>query len=807
MAAETPSLVRLFPKGEPFMKLNSEVRRSVLRAAAASLLTVTGLGGVSVGCLNRPVEPIEPRTTSTIVERLVQSSVDKIDILLAIDNSRSMADKQNILIKAVPDLVKGLVNPKCVNDDGVVAAKQPTDPTQDCAAVSGAGFKRDFQPVLDIHIGVVTSSLGGHGGDACPDQVKDNCDTDVNRTNNDHGHLVARADVYAKGTVPTYANKGFLAWDPSKKLNPPGETNIDSLNTNLTSIVTGLGQIGCGFESQLEGWYRFLVDPEPYASISVVGGKSTPKDIDKPLLQQRADFLRSDSLLAIIMLTDENDTSIKEYGQYYLAAQLENPDKTPFHLPRARSECAKNPNDPCCKSCGQSQGNCAKDPTCDKGNLDDTTDPINLRGWDNKRRFGIDFLYPVDRYVQALTNVQVQNRAGELVPNPIFSNLNPSSNSGVRDSSLVFVAGIIGVPWQDIARTNDKGQPDLLTGVDSNGKAVGGFKNSDELSTKDPKSNLSRWDIILGAFDGSDYQPKDPLMKQDINPRTGQNPVTGDALQPAGSAVGANPINGHEHEVDVAGDLQYACIFPLLKGSERDCTKSCVPSCDCQDKANKNPLCDPNPGDSGNPTQQTRAKAYPGLRELGVLQGVGTNGIVGSICPKQLDDESKADFGYRPAIGAIIDRLKVALGGQCLPRTLVPDKEGHVPCLILEARKTGGKCNCKDTARQEVSEDHKAAVSAAQQDPIAAASGWDCFCEITQTSGAQQTACQNDQNDPPVAGGKEVDGWCYIDATTTPITGNPKIVDKCPATEKRIVRFVGKGSAQPGATLFITCSQ
>ncbi len=789
------------------MNWKPDARRRARSAAAASLLGGLALGGVPAGCLNRPVEPIEPRTTSTIIERLVQSSVDKIDILLAIDNSRSMADKQQILIKAVPDLVNGLVNPKCVNDDGVVAAKQPTDPTQDCATVSGAGFKRDFQPVLDIHIGVVTSSLGGHGGDACPDQVKESCDTDTNFTNNDHGHLVSRADVYAKGTVPTYSDKGFLAWDPSKKLDPIGETNIDSLNKNLTSIVSGLGQIGCGFESELESWYRFLIDPEPYVTLAVVGGKATPKDMDKPLMQQRADFLRSDSLLAIIMLTDENDASIKEYGQYYLASQTVNPDQTPFHLPRARSECAKNPNDACCKSCGQSQGSCPKDPECDKGNLDETMDPINLRAWDNKRRFGIDFLYPVDRYVQALTNVQVTNRAGDLVPNPIFSNLNPHSNAGVRDSSLVFIAGIVGVPWQDIARKNDKGQPDLIAGVNADNKAVGGVKNSDELSTADSKSNQTTWDVILGKFDGSDYGPKDPLMKQDVRPRTGANPVTGDAMQPPGSAVGANPINGHEHEFDIAGDLQYACIFPLLPGSERDCSKSCALSCDCQDPANKNPLCDPNTGTQGTMTKQSRAKAYPGLRELGVLQGVGMNGIVGSICPKQLDDPSKSDYGYRPAIGAIIDRLKVALGGQCLPRTLVPDKEGHVPCLIIEARKTSGKCDCGGTARTDVSEDHKAAVAAAQQDPIAAASGWDCFCEIQQTSGAEQAACQNDQNDPPVVNKKEVSGWCYIDATTTPMTGNPKIVDKCPATEKRIVRFVGKGTAQPGATLFVTCSQ
>jgi hypothetical protein len=56
----------------------------------------------------------------------------------------------------------------------------------------------------------------------------------------------------------------------------------------------------------------------------------------------------------------------------------------------------------------------------------DMEDNINLRCWDQKRRFGIDFLYPIDRYTQAFTQATIVNRAGELVPNPLFSDLNPA---------------------------------------------------------------------------------------------------------------------------------------------------------------------------------------------------------------------------------------------------------------------------------------------------------------------------------------------------------------------------------------------
>ena len=55
------------------------------------------------------------------------------------------------------------------------------------------------------------------------------------------------------------------------------------------------------------------------------------------------------------------------------------------------------------------------------------------------------------------------DRHGNVVANPVFSDLNPNDQTThIRGSSLVYVAGIVGVPWQDIARRNAGGQPDLL---------------------------------------------------------------------------------------------------------------------------------------------------------------------------------------------------------------------------------------------------------------------------------------------------------------------------------------------------------
>ncbi|AKT36004.1 hypothetical protein [Chondromyces crocatus] len=772
--------------------------RSRLGAARLMMGAVTVLGATGAfGCLQRPVEPVEPRTTSTIVERINQSSVDKIDLVLAIDNSASMADKQAILAEAVPDLVKGLLNPLCISTSDA----DPLDvgPLGTCPD----GFEREFDPVLDVHIGIISSSIGGYGGDGCSKSLS--------ASNNDHGRLLARSS--AGGTAEndlapkTYEGKLFLAWDPEQKKVPPaqvsnpgdGEADLEvpsdkdlndtALIPMLTDMVIGVGQEGCGFEASLESWYRFLVDPEPYATLTVVDRVATPQGLDDELLRQRADFLRPDSLLAIIMLTDENDCSIREGSQYYLAATYSNN----YRLPKARTECATNPNDPCCFSCGQKKAECPADPACFPGG-DDTKDPLphsvdddrpNLRCFDQKRRFGIDFLYPVSRYTDALTRVQVQNRKGEMVPNPIFSNLSGKPGN-IRDPGLVFFAGIVGVPWQDIARD----PADLKKG----------FKSSDELNEK-VGSLGNTWEAILG--DPANYvPPADPFMRESIVPRSGSNPITGDAIVQGSDPQDPNTynqINGTEWSTN-NDDLQFACIFPLKASTP------CPPGaqgCDCNKSPNI-PLCT---GPGGGKTQEY-AKAYPGLRPLQLIKSIGSQGIVGSVCPAQLTEPLETDFGYRPAIGAIIERLKQALGGQCLPRSLVPDKDGQVSCLIIEARNSQGACSCDPaTGRNVTLDENKAAERAIAEDPFAKESGWDCFCEITQLRGDALGVCQNDEReDPRGPDGQLINGWCYVDATTTPPLGNVNLVAGCDVTQKRLIRFVGEAESASGATTFITCA-
>jgi len=570
------------------------------------------------------------------------AKAERVDLLLVVDNSRSMADKQEILSLAIPNLLRSFTNPRCVDEDDRAVDNQPLSADDPCPA----GSARQFPPVTDMNVGVISSSLGGRGADTCTGQG--------DPSENDRARLITRAP--GSGTVNTYQQLGFLAWDPRLERDPTGETNQSNLETNLKGILLGTGQVGCGYEATLESWYRFLVDPNPYETIEVQGGAARLLGTDTVLLEQRRSFLRPDSLLIIASLSDENDCSIRDGSQFYLAAQTFNPNNSSqlYRLPRPRAACAEDPNDPCCRSCGQEPGaGCDTSQDDCASPLPAARDNLNVRCWQQKRRFGIDFLQPIERYTQGLTNPEVADRNGTVEPNPVFSDLNPNDDiSTVRDERLVIMTSLVGVPWQDIARRNANGQPDLDAGLDAEGRPRGAFQSAAELAQN------GTWDLILGDpdryFSDEGAFPRDPHMLESIAPRSGSNPITGDPISPPGASLSANAINGHEYSIPGNDDLQYACIFPLL--SPRDCTNvGANESCDCKDPNNDNPLCQDDMDAFG--TVQRRAKAYPGLRHLEMLRGLGARGVVGSICPAQLSAASRSDFGYVPLVRSLVETV------------------------------------------------------------------------------------------------------------------------------------------------------
>ena len=759
--------------------------------SSAWKLLVTALASASAGCLDRPVGLTSPSTTNINVSLLPTTGVEKIDLLFMIDNSRSMGDKQQTLAAAVPVLLQRLVTPNCVDTNG-----KPNGSVADTEGHCPVG-KPEFRAIRDIHIGVVTSSLGNHGGHDCtpiPEDVANH------RTPDDRAELLPTANPAVRGALRSYDNKGFLAWDPGQDKNqPPGESNLNALVTDFTTQVTAAGDNGCGYESSLESWYRFLVDPEPPISMSSDADLHiTRGPVNDALIAQRRAFLRPDSLLAIVMLTDENDCSIVDTDGSQ-GAFVTSPKEVA--MPRASAAC-QNPNDPCCHTCAApAPEGCTpndQDSECSKKTatqryavMTGAEDDPNLRCFAQKRRFGVDFLHPVERYIDALRKPTVQDRKGAEVPNPIFTN----AAGAPRAPELVLLAGIVGVPWQDISTDES------LTG------------DGLEYLTATQLEDKGRWKLILGDGNG----PSDPLMRESVTPRTGMHPLLNTPLVPPGAAGPKNPINGNEQNIPEADDLQFACTFPFAE--KRPCPKS-DGGCDCHadDAGRKSPLCEYPNGDTADGVQ-IAAKAYPGTRELEVLKGVGENGIVASICPKRttpsagLTPAQDPSYGYNPAIAALLDIIKERIPSQCLPRSLPIEQNpaspdfGHVPCAVVEAMPSAGACTCDGAHGRQALDAENPNLRTAVEEQLEAREvcGGDtgrkcsdyCLCQLDQLEDEKLTACQNGDENPNAY------GYCYVDPKQG--IGNRDLVKECSDTNERVLRFVGDGLPANGSMTFIAC--
>jgi hypothetical protein len=544
----------------------------------------------------------------------------------------------------------------------------------------------------------------------------------VSDNNDDQAHLLTRASASPADTTvaactggncpafPTTASltdapEGFLDWFPTVPANAgasagsgaPQVTSSTTLVADFSDLVAGVQQFGCGIESQLESWYRFLIQPDPYASLGTYASLGVNSNsaqwvgVDTIILQERRDFLRPDSAVVIVDLTDENDSeidvrSVGGQGYYFMS--------TGFNPPRGTSQCDTNPGDPNCVSCSNANAS-QSDPNCALGpytSPDDWGMDLNLRHVHMQAKYGLDPQFPISRYVNGLTSATVPDRNGEYPTGA-------SSYVGTANCVNPLFAGALPGPTtlsSSIATTTTLGGSDEQTLCDLPAGTrpanavfylhIGGVPHQllqDSTGATKATLSASDWVSILGTDPlNYNYNGIDPHMIESYAPRTAQPDggawpfqtaalLPGEtALQPSTAANGSDPWNGREWitnvgpHADLNVDRQYACIFPLT--TPRDCTDpNNKLACDCSTlpgaltAAETSPVCD-----TTTVTQQDYAKAYPTIRELMLAEKLGAQGIVASICPIDVADNASGDdpnYGYRPAISTLVTRMQPTL--------------------------------------------------------------------------------------------------------------------------------------------------
>lgn len=310
------------------------------------------------GCTERPVVPGEP----TPLERLAMEGIavhGASDVLLVVDDSISMGDKQRLFADA---LAKELQDVVCVNADGEVVPLRETSKGLSCYGI-------------DPRIGMITTSLAAGGNAEC----------DVGRG----GHL-----------VPLPNGEAFLDRGADRE--------------GLESWILSAGEAGCGYESTLEAMYRFLIEPRPLSEDG--SGR-----LDEVLLSQRDMFLTPGSSLKIVFVTDEDDCSVldteagtgmrSDSPRYRGSTACDSEPESACCRSCGRDE--QEPPEGCVAL--------SEDPNCLAGELEPELDDPNVRCIDQRRRFGDTYLFPVERYVRGLTSLTVVDSKGDEVSNPLFA--------------------------------------------------------------------------------------------------------------------------------------------------------------------------------------------------------------------------------------------------------------------------------------------------------------------------------------------------------------------------------------------------
>ncbi len=189
-----------------------------------------------------------------------------LDLLFMIDNSNSMTEEQANLAQEFGYLITALAS----------------------GDLDGDG-REDFSPIESIQVGVISSDMGTGGFPV---------ETCSESNFGDDGVLRDRGNTARRGCMGTYPK--FLSFSA-------GVTNVDRYAEDVT-CVAAMGVNGCGFEQPLDAILKAVTRSSSRTRFhaGTVGHRDGAND----------GFVRRDSLLAIVALTDEDDCSASDPDLY-----------------------------------------------------------------------------------------------------------------------------------------------------------------------------------------------------------------------------------------------------------------------------------------------------------------------------------------------------------------------------------------------------------------------------------------------------------------------------------------------------------
>ncbi|NOY91561.1 MAG: hypothetical protein GXP55_10195 [Deltaproteobacteria bacterium] len=201
---------------------------------------------------------------------------DTLDLLFVIENAGGVSEEQASLLSQLPHLLEALTTGELRDASGAIV--------------------RSGTAATSLHVGVVTSDMGV--GDAAVPTCDD-------PRFGDDGVLWTRGALALRDCSAGYPS--FLEFATGD--------DVASVTTDLTCVLAGVGTDGCGFERHLGAMLKALTPSDS----DIVFQAGTGGHADR----ENAGFLRPDSVLAIVLLAEEDDCDAAR-------ADLYNPSSTTY---------------------------------------------------------------------------------------------------------------------------------------------------------------------------------------------------------------------------------------------------------------------------------------------------------------------------------------------------------------------------------------------------------------------------------------------------------------------------------------------